>query len=41
MEAKADTIVTGNMKHIRPLGRFQGIEILTPREFLDRHFPGI
>lgn len=39
LEARADVIVTGNMKHIRPLGSFQGISILTPREFLDRHFP--
>ena len=38
-EAEADLIVTGNMKHIRPLGSFQGIAILTPREFLDRYFP--
>jgi putative PIN family toxin of toxin-antitoxin system len=39
VEAEADVIVTGNMKHIRPLGSFQGIGILTPREFLDRYFP--
>ncbi|MBI4677435.1 MAG: putative toxin-antitoxin system toxin component, PIN family [Elusimicrobia bacterium] len=39
LEAKADVIVTGNMRHLRPLGRFQGIDILTPREFLDRYFP--
>lgn len=41
LAAKADVIVTGNMRHIRPLARFQGIEILTPREFLDKHFPFI
>ncbi len=39
--ANADVIVTGNMRHIRPLGSFRGIAILTPREFLDKHFPGI
>ena len=41
LAAKADVIVTGNMRHIRPLGRFRGIDILTPREFLDKHFPTI
>ena len=39
LEAKADVIVTGNMKHVRPLGSFRGISILTPREFLDKYFP--
>ena len=39
VEAKADVIVTGNMKHIRPLGSFRGIAILTPREFLEQYFP--
>jgi len=39
LEAKADALVTGNMKDLRPLGTFQGIAILTPREFLDRYFP--
>jgi len=38
VEAKADVLVTGNLRHIRPLGSFQGIEILTPREFLSRYF---
>ena len=37
--ARADALVTGNMRHLRPLGRFQDIEILTPREFLDAYFP--
>lgn len=41
LAAKADVIVTGNMRHLRPLGEFRGIAILTPREFLDRHFPFI
>ena len=39
LEAKAGTLVTGDMKHIRPLEEFQGIAILTPREFLDKYFP--
>lgn len=39
LDAEADVLVTGNMKDIRPLGAFRGIDILTPREFLDRHFP--
>ena len=39
MEAKADVIVTGDIKHIRSLGSFEGIAILTPREFMDKYFP--
>lgn len=39
LAAEADVLVTGNMKDIRPLGKFRNIEILTPREFLDRFFP--
>lgn len=39
LEAAADALVTGNMKDIRPLGAFEGIAILTPREFLDKYFP--
>lgn len=39
VEAEANVLITGNMKDIRPLGTFQGIEILTPREFLDKYFP--
>ena len=39
VEAAADILVTGNFKHIRPLGSFQGIEILSPKEFLDKYFP--
>ncbi|MHB2025798.1 MAG: putative toxin-antitoxin system toxin component, PIN family [Elusimicrobiota bacterium] len=39
LEAEAQVLVTGNMKHIRPLGHFRGIEIITPREFMDRYFP--
>lgn len=39
LEAGADVLITGNFKHIRPLEFFRGIEILTPREFLDKYFP--
>lgn len=39
VKAKAAVIVTGNMKHIRPLASYEGIQILTPREFLDKYFP--
>lgn len=39
VEARAEVIVTGDLKHIRPLNFFKGIEILTPREFLDKYFP--
>ncbi len=38
IEAKADVLVTGNLKHIRPLASFQGIDIVTPREFLTKYF---
>ncbi len=41
VKAKADILVTGNMHHIRPLGTFQGIEILRPGEFLNKYFPEI
>jgi putative PIN family toxin of toxin-antitoxin system len=37
LEARADVLVTGNLKHIRPVGSFAGIEILTPREFLTKY----
>ena len=39
VDARAQVLVTGNLKDIRPLGPFRGIEILTPREFLTRYFP--
>lgn len=39
LDAKADVLVTGNMKDLRPLGDFRGIQIMTPREFLDEYFP--
>lgn len=41
VEAGADILVTGDLKHLRPLNVFQGIEILTPREFLNRRFPSV
>lgn len=41
LESRAEAIVTGNLRHIRPLGDFRGIRILTPREFLDEFFPGV
>ena len=37
VEAGAQALVTGNMRDIRPLGSFQGIEILTPSEFLEKY----
>lgn len=39
LAARVDVLITGNFKHIRPLGTFRGIQILTPREFLDAYFP--
>jgi uncharacterized protein len=38
LEARAHVLVTGNMRDLRRLGSFQGIEILKPREFLDKYF---
>jgi predicted nucleic acid-binding protein len=34
LEAKADCLVTGDRQHLLPLGTFQGIRIVTAREFL-------
>ena len=39
VDARANVLITGNLKDIRPLGAFQGIDIMTPREFLARYFP--
>lgn len=39
VDAHADALITGNMKDLRPLGVFQGVAILTPREFLAKYFP--
>jgi len=41
VEDKADVLITGDLRDIRPLGHFQGIAILTPREFLQKYFPSI
>ena len=37
--AHASVLVTGNFQDIRPLNSFRDIQILTPREFLDKYFP--
>ncbi|MEK7375978.1 MAG: putative toxin-antitoxin system toxin component, PIN family [Candidatus Margulisiibacteriota bacterium] len=34
VEGKADYIVTGDKKHIRPLNHYKGISIKLPREFI-------
>ncbi len=39
VDTQANVLITGNLKDIRALGAFRGISILTPCEFLDRHFP--
>lgn len=39
IDAKADVLVTGNFQDLLPLHEFQGIAILTPRDFLTRYFP--
>ena len=33
--ARADFLVTGDRTHLRPLEAFEGVRIVTPREFLD------
>ena len=38
LEAQAECVVTGD-SHLLELGQYHGIEILTPREFLDRLNP--
>ena len=38
VEARVHTLVTGNMRDIRPLKFFRAIEILSPREFLAKYF---
>jgi len=37
--AEAQLIVTGDKKHLLPLGRFREIDIITPAEFLRRMPP--
>jgi putative PIN family toxin of toxin-antitoxin system len=34
LAAKADVLISGDRKHILPLKMFQGIKIVSPREFL-------
>lgn len=34
-EAEADYIVTGNLRHLRPLAEWRGTKIRTPAEFLE------
>ena len=36
LDADADYLVTGDKKHLQPLKTFRGIEIVSPREFLNR-----
>jgi uncharacterized protein len=33
--AKADYLVTGDRAHLLPIGQYEGIRIVSPREFLD------
>ena len=35
VEARADFLVTGDKRHLLPLRRYKGIQILTPRDCLD------
>jgi putative PIN family toxin of toxin-antitoxin system len=39
VDAQAKVLVTGDHKDIRPLGHVKEVEILTPREFLEKYFP--
>ena len=39
VDARADVLVTGNFQDLVPLKSFRGINIMTPRAFLDKHFP--
>lgn len=39
--AQAHILITGDLKDLRPLDHFKGIEILTPREFLHKYFPTV
>lgn len=34
LSAKADFIVSGDTKHLQPLGEYRGVRILSPSEFL-------
>jgi putative PIN family toxin of toxin-antitoxin system len=33
--AKADYLVTGDRAHLLPMGHYEGIQIVSPREFID------
>ncbi len=35
VKAGADYLVTGDKKHLLPLGEYRGIKIISPRQFLD------
>lgn len=35
IEARANYIISGDEKHLQPLGEFRGIPIVSPREFLE------
>jgi len=35
VHARADFLVTGDIRHLSPLGTYEGIKIVTPRECLD------
>lgn len=38
LDGRADCIVTGDKRHLLPLKEFRGIPILSPAEFLKKHF---
>ena len=38
VDAQAKVLVTGDKQDLRPLGHFGNVEILSPREFLDKYF---
>lgn len=40
VDAKADYLVTGDKRHLLPLGSYKGIRILTPKQCLDVLFKG-
>ena len=36
VKARADYLVTGDCRHLLALGEYEGIRVVTPRQFLDR-----
>lgn len=38
LEAKADFIVSGDIKHVLSLGKFEGTKILSSKQFLDMYY---